>query len=113
MVRDWYCQIIPSVIAEFGQHSFGPKADSPRSLALASMLYDVLNQMTIDAEIAPYSGSERDLLMKHLDKTKAGDILLLDRGYPCIWLLFLLKARGVEFCCENERRLVAIGKRVC
>jgi hypothetical protein len=88
----------PSVIAEFGQHSFGPKADSPRSLALASMLYDVLNQMTIDSEIAPYSGSERDLLIKHIDKTKVGDILLLDRGYPCIWLLFLLKARGVEFC---------------
>ena len=88
----------PSVVAEFGQHSFGPKADSPRSLALASMLYDVLNQMTIDAEIAPYSDSERDLLLKHIEKTKAGDILLLDRGYPCIWLLFLLKARGVEFC---------------
>jgi hypothetical protein len=88
----------PSVVAEFGQHSFGPKADSPRSLALASMLYDVLNQMTIDAQIASYSGSERDLLLKHIEKTKAGDILLLDRGYPCIWLLFLLKARGVEFC---------------
>ena len=88
----------PSVVKEFGQHSFGPKADSPRSLAMASMLYDVLNQITIDAEIAPYSSSERDLLMKHIDKTKAGDILLLDRGYPCVWLLFLLKARGVEFC---------------
>lgn len=88
----------PSVIAEFGQHSFGPKADSPRSLALASMLYDVLNQLTIDAEIAPYASSERDLLVKHIDKTKAGDLLLLDRGYPSIWLLLLLKARGVEFC---------------
>lgn len=88
----------PSVIAEFGQHSFGPKANSPRSLALASMLYDVLNQLTIDAEIAPYASSERDLLVKHIDKTKAGDLLLLDRGYPSIWLLLLLKARGVEFC---------------
>ena len=88
----------PTVIEEFGQHNFGPKADSPRSLAMASMLYDVLNQLTIDSEIAPYSSSERDLLMKHLEKTKAGDLLLLDRGYPSIWLLFLLKARGVEFC---------------
>ena len=58
----------------------------------------VLNQITIDSEIAPYASSERDLLMKHIDKTKSGDLLLLDRGYPCIWLLFLLKARGVEFC---------------
>ncbi|NEW85165.1 MAG: IS4 family transposase [Mariniphaga sp.] len=88
----------PSVIEEFGQHNFGPNADSPRSLALASMLYDTLNLVTIDAQIAPYSSSEGDLLALHLDKVKAGDLLLLDRGYPCFWLLFMLKAKGIEFC---------------
>ena len=88
----------PSVVQEFGQHHFGPKADSPRSLAMGSMLYDVLNHVTIDAEIAPYASSERDLLSLHLDKVKAGDLLLLDRGYPCFWLLFMLKAKGIEFC---------------
>lgn len=87
-----------TVIAEFGQHSFGPKADSQRSLAVASMLYDVLNQVTIDAQIAPYASSEGDLLFKHLDKVKEGDLLLLDRGYPCFWLLFYLKAKNIEFC---------------
>ena len=25
-------------------------------------------------------------------------MLLLDRGYPCFWLLFLLKAKGIDFC---------------
>jgi len=88
----------PSIKEEFGVHSFGPNADSPRSMALASMLYDVLNQVTIDSQIAPYSDSEGDLLSKHLDKIKEGDLLLLDRGYPCFWLLFMLKARGIEFC---------------
>lgn len=87
-----------SVVEEFGQHQFGPNADSPRSLALGSMLYDVLNQITIDAQLAPYAASERDLLMKHLDKVKSNDLLLLDRGYPCFWLLFQLKAKGIEFC---------------
>ena len=88
----------PSIIKEFGQHQFGPNADSPRSLAMGSMLYDVLNQITLDSKLAPYAFSERDLLMQHLDKIKAGDMLLLDRGYPCFWLLFLLKAKGIEFC---------------
>jgi hypothetical protein len=88
----------PSVIKEFGQQQFGPKADSPRSLAMGSMLYDVLNQITIDAQLAPYASSERDLLMQHMDKIQEGDLLLLDRGYPCFWLLFLLKAKGIEFC---------------
>lgn len=88
----------PSVIEEFGQQKFGPKADSPRSLAMASMLYDVLNQITLDARLSPYKSSERDLLLQHLDKIEPGDLLLLDRGYPCFWLLFLLKAKEIEFC---------------
>lgn len=87
-----------SVIKEFGQQNWGPNADSPRSLALCSILYDPLNLVSLDAQIDKYTSSERDLLVKHLDKTKAGDLLLLDRGYPCKWLLFLLAAKGVEFC---------------
>jgi len=88
----------PTVVEEFGVHQFGPKADSPRSLAIASFLYDPLNLLTIDSQIAPYASSEQDLLIEHLDKVDAGDMLLLDRGYPSFWLLFLLKARGIEFC---------------
>ncbi len=87
-----------SVIEEFGEHSFGPNADSKRSLALASVLYDSLNLITLDARIAPYSDSERGLLYQHLEKVKSGDLLLLDRGYPSIALLFLLMAKGIEFC---------------
>ena len=88
----------PSVAEEFGVHQFGPKADSSRSLAIASLLYDPLNLLTIDSRIAPYSSSEGDLLMQHLTKINTGDMLLLDRGYPSFWLLFLLRARGIEFC---------------
>ncbi len=87
-----------SVIEEFGQHSFGPNSDSPRSLAIASMLYDVLNQIVLDAQIAPYKSSEIDLLKENLNKVEKGDLLLLDRGYPSIWLFYLLKARGIDFC---------------
>lgn len=88
----------PSVAQEFGVHKFGPKADSARSLAMGSLLYDPLNLVTIDSQIAPYAASERDLLMEHLDHVKPGDLLLLDRGYPSFWLLFLMKAKGIEFC---------------
>jgi len=87
-----------SVVEEFGEHSFGPNADSKRSLALASFLYDSLNLITLDAQIAPYSSSERDLLCQHLEKVKSGDLLLLDRGYPSMALLFLLMSKGIEFC---------------
>jgi hypothetical protein len=88
----------PTVAEEFGTHNFGPNSDSPRSLSMASMLYDVLNLTTVDAQIAPYSSSERDLLYKHLPKTKNGDLILLDRGYPGLLMLFTLCARGLDFC---------------
>ena len=87
-----------SVKEEFGEHGFGPQADSKRSLAMVSFLYDVLNMVTVDAQIAPYTSSERDLLYKHLKKVKSDDLLLLDRGYHSISLLFLLHAMGIEFC---------------
>ena len=60
---------------EFGLHHFGPKANSPRSLASVSMLYDVVNHLTIDAEIAPYSDTEKDLFKLHLQKVNKGDLL--------------------------------------
>lgn len=88
----------PTIVETFGVHSFGPKADSVRSMALGSMLYDPLNQLVLDSEIAPYSSSETELFTKHLSKINPGDIVLLDRGYPCFWLLFLLTAKKIDFC---------------
>lgn len=55
-----------TIIKEFDTYGFRPKADSHRSMALSSMLYDTLNHLTIDAQIAPLSVSERDLLLDHL-----------------------------------------------
>jgi hypothetical protein len=88
----------PTVREEFGVYGFGPNADSEQSLAICSMLYDVFNHVTLDAQLAPYSSSERSLLEKHLERTKPGDLILLDRGYPSIPLFFSLKAKGLEFC---------------
>lgn len=42
--------------------------------------------------------SERNLLMFHLKKVNKGEMLLLDRGYPYFWALFLLMGKGIEFC---------------
>lgn len=83
---------------EFGEYGFGPNADSQRSVAIASMLYDVLNLVTLDAQLAPYDTGERDLLGRHLPFLKKSDLLLLDRGYPSIALFYLLQSMGVDFC---------------
>lgn len=86
-----------SVIDEFGEHSFGPNADSKQSLALASVLYDPINLITLDAQLAPYASSERDLLLKHLEMVEEGDLLLLDRGYPSLAIFFYYLQRRLNF----------------
>ena len=87
-----------SIKEEFGVHKFGPKADSERSLARTSLLYDVLNLVSLDAQIAAYTTSEKELLHQHLEKVKPNDLLLMDRGYPSKALFFLLMAKGIHFC---------------
>ena len=90
----------PTIREEFGVHKMGPNADAPRSLATTSIVYDVLNLLTVDAIIDKYAVSEQQLLREHLSRVKflEGDLLLLDRGYPSMALMFILQQRRIEFC---------------
>lgn len=88
-----------TITEEFGVVKCGPKADSPKSMARLSMLYDVLNYTTLDGQIGGYDTSERALLQKHLSSVSAGrDLLLMDRGYPSLALMFQLQQQGIHFC---------------
>lgn len=102
----------PSVKEEFGECSFGPKADSVRSMGLGSMLYDVLNQISIDAQLAPYKkSSEKVLLEDHMSKLKENDLLLLDRGYPSPFILST-DGQGCRVLCPDEGELVDCSQRI-
>lgn len=89
-----------SVREEFGVHQMGPEAGAARSMAKVSMCYDVLNLLTLDACIDKYAGAEQPLLKAHLEAVafRKGDVLLLDRNYPSIALLYALQQRGLGFC---------------
>ena len=41
---------------------------------------------------------ERQMLFEHLYRLGSTDLLLLDRGYPCRWLVATLNQRGIPFC---------------
>ena len=41
---------------------------------------------------------ERQFLFEHLDRLSPDDLLLLDRGYPCRWLVAVLNDRAIKFC---------------
>jgi hypothetical protein len=67
-------------------------------LARLSSLYDVLNGITVEADIVPMREGERVLAGEHLAATRADDLLLYDRGYPAFWLFALHALEQRHFC---------------
>ena len=80
--------------------AFGEKHSDRSSVPLAriSIMFDVLNHITLHGSINPFRLSERDLVTDHIsilssEKTSPHsflDLLIFDRGYPSLALLFLL-----------------------
>lgn len=103
----------------FGITNFGPYADSPRSVARMSILYDVLNLTTLDAQIDRYDVSERELAKRHLDFVEPKtDLLLFDRGYPSLALMFEMQCLDINYVIRMRedwwhevRQMIAKGER--
>lgn len=65
--------------------------------ALGSVLYDVRNDIGINAEIGKFQAEKNFIFEKHLKKLKAGDILILDRGYADFSVMVMLILNKIEF----------------
>jgi hypothetical protein len=87
-------------IAEFGTTPYDNKRNHPNGTgeyagALASVLYDVLNHIAVDAQLAPIRSYEGDLATSHLAHTTAGDLTIYDRGYASFRMMALVtQAKG-------------------
>jgi len=83
---------------EFGTYGAGKKA----ATAQGSVLYDVVNDVIIDAAIEPISTDERTLAERHIDKLNEklpgeNDLILFDRGYASFGLIKKLKDNNINF----------------
>jgi hypothetical protein len=73
-------------------------------LAKVSVMFDVLNYITLHGCIDKYRSSERDMVMEHIkqlpsdDLQSFKDLLIFDRGYPSLGLLFAL--------CEQQKHFL-------
>jgi len=65
--------------------------------ALVSVLLDVCAKAPVDLQISPFASSEREHLLSLLPSLAAGDVLVLDRGYPSHELFQELTAKGIDF----------------
>jgi hypothetical protein len=67
-------------------------------LARVSQMFDVINQITVDALLGPPAQGEREYAAQHFAHLGPGDLVLLDRGYPAFWLFALIRAQNAHFC---------------
>ena len=89
-----------SIIKEFGEISYSndhPDVQGSHAYGLASVMYDVLNNVAIDSTLGKARDYEVDLAIGHLAYSRGNDLLILDRNYPSYLLLALLVLCGKKF----------------
>jgi hypothetical protein len=86
----------PEVAEHFG--AWHPAQGDPCPLARVSQMFDVLNDVTLEALISPKEMGERTLAAQHFDHLQRSDLVLIDRGYPAFWLFALIVEQGADFC---------------
>ena len=84
-------------ISEFGEHITDIDKKAP-VIARISKAFDVLNKITLDAQLTNEQTDERTLATRHLKHLGKGDLALLDRGYPSYELFRDILASGAHFC---------------
>ena len=102
----------PKLLQEFGAvtNQYG----SIMAMGKLSVMYDVLNDLSLDTILDPYTSEERDLALRHmehvafLDQQSAGkqghqgDLLLFDMGYPALYFMVLLALQGRDFVIRSS-----------
>lgn len=83
-----------------------------RPYALASVLYDVLNRVALDATLGKAKAYEIDLAVEHLSHTRAGDLLTMDRNYPSYRMLAELGRHGRDFAVRCSAASFAEARRM-
>ena len=85
---------------EFGTIKFettvgnNKKITGSHGYALASVIYDPLNKVVVNACLTPAKAYEVDLALKQLKHTQANDLILFDRNYPSyVFLASLVKLK--------------------
>ncbi len=90
-----------NVREEFGTISYSNGKNSEikgkHPYALASVLYDVLNRIAIDARLGKARAYEIDLAVAHLAHTKEKDLLTMDRNYPSYRMLAQLTQSNRDY----------------
>jgi hypothetical protein len=87
------------------QAEFGVQTDSagqPYVLARTLGLFACTSKLMIKAVIGRFDEAERALLVQLLPQLGRDDLLIMDRGFPAVWLFTLLQQRQLPFLARMD-----------
>jgi hypothetical protein len=105
----------PDVVKEFGAVSItnhlGPTGTRyvPGRL---SIVYDLLNDIGLDARLEPVSRGEVEIATGQLTHLQPTDVLIWDRGYTGFMLMAQVRARGAHFVGRCSKGSFAAAQRL-
>jgi hypothetical protein len=96
------------------EHYGGLGRECKSAMALASLLYDLENDIVVDARIAPVSGNERALAEMHLRELQGMDsynrghreLIIFDRGYPSHEIIGSLSDKGMAYVMRAQKQFI-------
>lgn len=86
-----------SLASKFSRHSFGAKKTVDRWMSRVSFLYDVLNEVVIDAQMESFDTSEATLCDAHRGFMRKGDLVIFDRYYASHYLFSILSHKKIHY----------------
>jgi hypothetical protein len=79
------------------RRAFGAPHGANCPQALVNVLFDVCAKIPLHVDVKPFASSERAALLEMLDHLEAGDLIVLDRGFPSHEIVQALAARRIDF----------------
>ena len=105
-----------NVREDFGTISYSGGKDNKiigkHPYALASVLYDVLNRVAVDARLGNARAYEVDLAIEHLAHTQAKDLLTMDRNYPSYRMLAELTKYQRDFVIRCSANSFSVARKM-
>jgi hypothetical protein len=99
------------IAAKYGIHDTS-ETGVPITYARISQAYDLLNELTVDAQLSTYDDNEHNLSLQHTATFQAGDLTLYDRNYASFWMFAQLINKGVHFCARLKIGSWKIAKQL-
>jgi hypothetical protein len=87
------------------QAEFGVQTDTggqPYGLARALGLFATPSKLMIKTVVGRFDDAERALLTQLLLHLASDELLIMDRGFPAVWLFSVLQQRGLPFLARRD-----------